>query len=68
MNWFLPRPKPDGPSADWIRSLRTIDVAEALYRVEKMSKFAKLDDLLPFEQARFHRIAEHAVTLLKEDL
>jgi len=49
-----------------IRARLAVDVAEALYRVEKCSKHAKLEDVPIPQQAIYHQTAEQAVdTLLR---
>jgi hypothetical protein len=62
---FIPRPK---VAKQWLRAKYAVRLAESLYQAEKCSTHAKLDDLNVVEQQRYHRIAEHAISLLETDL
>lgn len=67
MSWFRPEPRPTvklDTARAYVQSLRAIDVAEALFRYERLSKHALLTDLSVPDQQKYHRIAEWAIRLL----
>lgn len=62
----------DGPrpmslvQRDLVRSTYALRVAEAIYQAHLCSSHAKLSDLSPVEQIRYHDLAGHVMALLQE--